>query len=188
MQRWLSTARKILQRYKLNIKKKLRTQAYSNYSTILDTTINHFYHTTTTTNHKIIKAPRTNHLKDSPITNYYHSSIPTLRPTSSASKIPIEQNIKIATGSTNKNVVPDINIPLYDEIHYESFRKQNIHHELNQKNSPPILFPLLHSTVSTKQVKNTTDNKKRANQECRSLTYNGINFSILTSTYLTLLS
>ena len=75
LQRCLSTARKIIQRYKLNQKQQVRSKVTSNYSPILDTNINLLLQSTTT-HHVILKAKKKNYLKESPITKYYQSSVP----------------------------------------------------------------------------------------------------------------
>ena len=77
LQRWLSTARKIVQRYKLNHKQQVCSKVTSNYSTMFDTNINLPFQSTTI-HHIILKTKKTNHLKASPITKYYQSSVPKL--------------------------------------------------------------------------------------------------------------
>ena len=57
LQRWLSTARKIIQRYKLNKKQQVRSKINSNHSTILDTNI-YLPFQSITTHHTIIKAKK----------------------------------------------------------------------------------------------------------------------------------
>ena len=71
---------------KIELKKVSTYPSYFQLFYIFDTNINLSSQTTTTT-HTIIKAQRTNHLKYSLITNYYHSSIITIHPTSPTSTI-----------------------------------------------------------------------------------------------------
>ena len=70
LQRWLSTARKIIQRYKLNAKHKISSNFNSNYSPTIDPNTN-LHASTKHIPHTIIKAKKANHLKESSITKYY---------------------------------------------------------------------------------------------------------------------
>ena len=102
LQRWLSTARKIIQRYKLNSKQKVRSKLNPKYTTIIDTNIN-LHAPTNKIPHTIIKAKKTNHLKESTITKYYNSIASTINHTNPASPIPSKPNNNIASGTLHNN-------------------------------------------------------------------------------------
>ena len=128
LQRWLSTARKIIQRYKLDQKEQVHSKVTSNYSTILDTDINLPFQSTTP-HHTIIKAKKPNHLKASHITKYYQSSVPKLHHDKQIPPIPTEPTTKIATGTSHENVVTDNNITITPVVVLE-YHKQKFRHEL----------------------------------------------------------
>ena len=87
LQRWLGIARKIIRRYKLNFKKKVRSKINPNYSTVIDTNtlvstsqLNH--PTSHQYQHKVHRPPNNNHFKVSTITRFYPKTDTNLNPTS----------------------------------------------------------------------------------------------------------
>ena len=66
LQRWLSTARKIIQRYKMNLNKKVRTKQNPTSTSTIDTN-NTIRAPTTPLNHLFIKDKKTNHFKNTTI-------------------------------------------------------------------------------------------------------------------------
>ena len=137
MQRWLSIARKIIQRYKLNLKQKVRSKLNSKYSPIIDPNIN--LHTPTKKiPHTIVKAKRTNNLKESSITNYYKS---TATITNHTIPIPSKPNNKIASGTLYNNAVPTNTIPNYYLVPQYSLHKHIIYHDITSHHPSELRIP-----------------------------------------------
>ena len=158
LQRWLSTARKIIQRYKLNKKQQVRSKINSNHSTILDTNI-YLPFQSITTHHIIIKAKKKNHLKASPIIKHYQSSVPKLYHNKPIHSIPTEPNTKIATGTSHENVVTDKIIPITTVVVPE-YHKQKFSHELIKNIFQKIILPHLNSRDCTKESERNQMTKK----------------------------
>ena len=158
MQRWLSTARKIIQRYKLNSKQKVRSKINPKYTTIIDTNIN-LHAPTKTIPHIIIKAKK-KHLKESTITKYYNSIASTIKHTNPASPIPSKPNNKIASSTLHNNTVPADNIPISTVVIQDSLYKHTIHHEITSQIPSELLIPKFTATESTAESERKTFTKK----------------------------
>ena len=129
LQRWLSTARKIIQRYKLNLKKKVRTKLKPTSNSTIDTN-NNIHAPTTPLTHLFIKDKKTNHFKNTTINKYFncitspkHTSPPTI-------SIPSETEHKIAYVNLDKNNNPDVNIVIPTVPIQDPTYKQNNHQEI----------------------------------------------------------
>ena len=155
LQRWLSTARKIIQRYKLNSKQKVRSKLNSKYTSIIDTNTN-LHAPTKKIPHTIIKTKKTNHLKESTITKYYNPTAPTANHTNPTSPIPSKPTNKIASGTLHNNAVPTNNKPISSVLLQDSFHKHNIHHDITSQNPSELRIP----TTSIKDSTTETERKK----------------------------
>ena len=143
LQRWLGTARKILQGYILSLKYIERTKNTSTYSTTYDPN-NNVSSQTTTTIHIIYKALQTHHLKVSPLTNYCRSSKTSIPITLSNSPIPTVPNTNLDTGTIKKNVVTTITISINTVVDQDIPNQHNNNHERNQKHLTKLLISQLH--------------------------------------------
>ena len=123
------------------------TKGTSKCTTLYDQNNNLSFQTKTTI-HTIYKNPRTNHLKASPIANYYRYPKTKIHITSINPQIPLVPNTNLASSIINKNIVTAITIPINTLVDQDLSNKHNSHHEHNQKNSIQILIRKLHRNGS----------------------------------------
>ena len=148
MRRWLSTARKIIQRYKLNSKQKVRSKFNSKHFPIIDPNTN-LHVPTKQIPHTIIKAKQKNHLKEYSITKYYKS---TATITNHTIPIPSKPNNKIASGTLYNNAVLTNTIPTSYVVPQDSFHKHNIHHDISSQHPSELRIPKISINESSEET------------------------------------
>ena len=154
LQRWLSTARKIIQRYKFNAKHKISSNLNYNYFPIIDPNTN-LHAPTKQIPHTIIKAKKTNHLKESSITKYYKPTA-TTPTTTLVSKLLLVRNTSLNLSTFS------IRVPSIKQLPTNTIATTSTHAEHIPKN---FRSDTLHSIISSSNLQKFTAHQLDTNTD-----------------------